>query len=60
MPKNILEDARHVEMTVDQVRKLFDEDTSMPDELMTALDEAQGEVFSEAATEAYVIIRIAP
>jgi hypothetical protein len=49
-----------VDITVDQARKLLDED--LPDDLLTAIDEAQALVFSgeESATTVTITIKKNP
>lgn len=53
----VREDAKVVDISVAQVRAFFDGE-DLPEDVHTLLDEAQGEVFSESAEEAYVLIRI--
>jgi hypothetical protein len=50
------DEAYHITLTVEQARLLLDVD--IPENLAEALDGAQGDVFSEASKEAYVIITV--
>jgi len=45
-----------LDMPVEDVRKLID--LELPDDLTTAIDEAQGIVFSGQAPVAYLVIKI--
>lgn len=45
------------DMTMEQARELAGSEY-LPEELSSALDEAQGKVFSDAAPVAFVVIRI--
>lgn len=63
-PKTLLPDERdvlsrldHVPMTVDAARAYFD-GSFLPEEFDTALDNAQGHVFSDAGDVAYVLIKV--
>jgi len=47
-----------VELSVTQARRLIDEWDMSRDDIATALDEAQGDVFSDSRDVAYVVIKI--
>jgi hypothetical protein len=54
-----IEDAHKVNLTVAEVRAMFDAEGEC-EALDTALDEAQGEVFSGEHDVAYILIKITP
>jgi len=54
--KQELEDGESAEITVEAARELVDLD--LPENLATALDNAQGKVFTNEAKSALVVIRI--